>query len=125
MSTQLDIARLVNEQIQKALAEHLEGVDLKALVQQSIKAAVDDAVQKLSTRAAEQLVRNRDMAGEISNIIANEAKEHAEREAKLIAKATVAGLDVAGIVSKKVADTLKIKINDLTFPAGSIDHTAI
>lgn len=125
MSTQLDIARLVNEQIQKSLAEHLEGVDLKALVQQSIKAAVDDAVQKLSARAAEQLIRNRDMVGEISTIVANEAREHAEREAKLIAKATVAGLDVAGIVSRKVSETLKIKINDLTFPAGSIDHSSI
>jgi hypothetical protein len=125
MSTQLDIARLVNEQIQKALAEHLAGVDLKALIQQSISSAVDDAVQKLSARAIEQLVRSRDMASEISTIVGNEASKHAENEAKLIAKATVAGLDVAGIVSRKVADTLKVKIQDLTFPEGSIDYKSI
>jgi hypothetical protein len=125
MSTQLDIARLVNEQIQKTLAEHLAGVDLKALVQQSIAAAVDGAVQKLSARAVEQLVRSRDMASEISTIVGNEARKHAESEAKLIAKATVAGLDVAGIVSRKVADTLKINIKDLAFPEGSIDHKSI
>ena len=76
VSSQLDIAGIVNQQVHEALKEHLSKIDIKNLITKSLTIALEDAVSTLTNKAAEQILKENDLTFEIQNSISNKINEY-------------------------------------------------
>ena len=125
MNNQLDIAGLVNQQIQQALKEYLAGIDLKALMEQSMAVAVDVAVQKIATRATETLLKERDLSAELARLTNNQITNHLDSHAKTAVRSAMAQTNVKQIVQDVVTQQVNTKISNYDFPKASIPYDSI
>lgn len=125
MQTQLDIAQLINEQVHKAVTDHIVSIDVKQLITEAVSVAVDSAVSKITSSTIDALVRQRDIPAEISALVSKEAKSQIESQAKIISRTALGQLDVKTLMATAVADHLSVKVNEYNFPHASIPATSI
>lgn len=124
-NTQLEIASLVNQQIHETLKEYLKSVDLKTLVNQAMNAAVDDAVSRITNLATERLLKERNIANEIGNLVTNSLNESIEQHSKAAVKSALAQCDLKAIIAHNVDKTLQVQISNFNFPNNSIPAKSI
>lgn len=122
---ELDIAGLVNQQIRQTLTEHLSTIDLKDLVEQSIAAAVDDAVQRVTQRATESFLKQTDPATIISKTVNNKLDKHIESLSASAARSALASVNLNTMVAELVKAQLEVMVQSLEFPSDSIPARSI
>ena len=125
MNTQLDIAKLVNEQVQKAITEHIATADLHSIIDAAIGVAVENAVTNIASKMIEVLVKQRDLSGEISALVTNEVKTQVNTQTTLIARNALNQIDTKKIIADTVTEQLKINISSYSFPDASISAKSI
>lgn len=125
VSSQLDIAGIVNQQVHEALKEHLSKIDIKNLITKSLTIALEDAVSALTNRAAEQILKENDLTFEIQNSISNKINEYLDYQTKLQVRSALAAVDVKEIVNANLYNTVKLHIDNFQFPDASISHKSI
>ena len=124
-NTQLEIASLVNQQIHETLKDYLKNIDVKTLVFQAMSAAIDEAVAKITLAAAEKILRERDIANEISQLIENTITAEINSQSKLSVKTALNQINVKNIISDTVNQSLKLQIHNFSFPDSSIPVKSI
>jgi hypothetical protein len=122
---ELDISGLVNQQIRQTLTEHLSTIDLKDLVEQSIAAAVDDAIQRVTQRATESFLKQNDPAATINSIVNNKLDKHIESLSASAARAALASVNLNTMVAELVKSQLEVMVQSLEFPSDSIPARSI
>jgi hypothetical protein len=125
MNNQLDISKLINEQVYKAVAEHVSTVDMRALVESAITNAVDSAVIKIAKKAAEDLLTERNLSNEIAALVTTEVKSQLDSQSRMAVKIAVGQIDTKKIISEAVTQQLSLNIKKYDFPESSIPHSSI
>lgn len=125
MSTQLDIASLVNQQIRQTLNEYLAGIDLKSLIEQAMVSAVGDVVAKLSVKTADTMIKNRDLPGEVLKMAKNKVDSHVDSHVKSSIRTIIAATDVKKMVAEEVSQQLAVNIKQYEFPDASVPSKSI
>ena len=110
MNNQLDISKLINEQVYKAVAEHVSTVDMRALVESAITNAVDSAVIKIAKKAAEDLLTERNLSNEIAALVTTEVKSQLDNQSRMAVKIAVGQVDTKKIISEAVTQQLSLNI---------------
>jgi hypothetical protein len=125
MSTQLDIASLVDQQIRQTLTEYLEGINLKSVVDQAMAFAITDMISKMSVRTAETMIKQRDLSDEVLGIAKEKIDSQVDAQVKSSIRSVIAATDIKKLVGDAVNRELKIHINQYNFPEASIPARSI
>ena len=125
MNTQLDIARLVNQQIRQTLTEYLDGIDLRSLIEQAMASAVDDVVTKMTTNTAEVMITQRDLPDEVLRMARSKIDGQVDSQVRMSVRAVVDTVDIKKLVSEAVSRELNVNIKQYSFPDASINASSI
>ena len=125
MNTQLDIARLVNQQIRQTLTEYLDGIDLRSLIDQAMASAVEDVVTKMTVNTAEVMITQRDLPDEVLRMARNKIDGQVDAQVRMSIKAVVDTVDIKKLVAEAVNQELNVNIKQYSFPDASISAKSI